>query len=169
MFNIGLLILIQMHLEQASTVETESNPLANNFCRVDEVIKDGAVDSNQSAAAWTLLLLLVHFPSRFGQNPPLGNEGDMLARELLLKLANQASLDLLEGLQLGHWNEDHNSLLSMSNLHFLGSSDVQFPQMTLKVGVHFQVQKSLGDGLFKVIGSIAIRLQNLGTSCERHL
>ena len=88
MFNIGLLVLIQMHLEQASTVETESDPLANNFCRVDEVIKDGAVYSNQSTATRTLLLLLVHFPSRLGQNPPLGNEGDMLARELFLKLYN---------------------------------------------------------------------------------
>ena len=110
MFNIGLLILIQMHLEQASTVETESNPLANNFCRVDEVIKDGAMHSHQGAATGTLLLLLVHFPSRLGQNPPLGNEGDVLARELLLELSDQASLNLLEGLQLRHWNEDNNGL-----------------------------------------------------------
>ena len=29
MFDIGLLVLIQMHLEQASTVETESNPQEN--------------------------------------------------------------------------------------------------------------------------------------------
>ena len=168
-FNIGLLILIQMHLEQSSSVKTESDSLADDFCRIDEVIKDSAVYSDQSAATRTFLLLLIHFPSRLGQNPPLGNEGDVFARELFLKFANQASLDLLEGLQLGHWNEEYNSLLSMSNLHLLSSSDVQFSQMTLEVGVHFQIPKSLGDRLFKVIGSVAIWLQNLGTSCERHL
>ena len=36
----------------------------------------------------------------------------MLARELLLQLPHQPGLDLLEGLQLWHWDEDHDGLLS---------------------------------------------------------
>ena len=64
-----------------------------------------------------LLLQLVGLPSGFGEDPPLCDEHDMLAGELLLELPHQPGLDLLEGLQLGHGDEDHDSLLSTSTVN----------------------------------------------------
>ena len=46
------------------------------------------------------MLQLVGLASRLWQDPPLGNEDDMLAGELLLQLADQSGLDFLERLQL---------------------------------------------------------------------
>ena len=64
-----------------------------------------------------LLLQLVGLPGGLGEDPPLGDEHDMLAGELLLELPHQPGLDLLEGLQLGHGNEDHDGLLSTSTVN----------------------------------------------------
>ena len=64
MFNVGLLILVQMNLEKAGSVKTESDPLADNLSRVHEVVKDSTVHGDQGTAAGSLLLLLVHFPCR---------------------------------------------------------------------------------------------------------
>ena len=64
-----------------------------------------------------LLLQLVGLPGGLGEDPPLGDEHDMLAGELLLELPDQPGLDLLEGLQLGHGDEDHDSLLSTSTVN----------------------------------------------------
>ena len=83
-FNISLLVLIQMNLEKTGSIKTETDPLSYNFCRVHKIIKDSTVNGNEGTAAWSLLLLLVHFSSGLGKNPPLGDEDDMLARELLL-------------------------------------------------------------------------------------
>merc|ERR1719476_1159157 len=138
-FNVGLLVLIQMNLEQTGTVKTETNPFADNFCRVNKVVEDSIVDSHQSTTAWTLLLLPVHFPGWFGQNSPLGNEDHMLTRELLLQFANQPGLDLLKGLDLWNGHEDNNGLFALANLDFLSSSNVQFPKVTLEVRVHLEV------------------------------
>ena len=81
-----------------------------------------------------LLLQLVGLPGGLGENPPLGDEHDMLAGELLLELPHQPGLDLLEGLQLGHGNEDHDGLLSTStvNLATAGIGLIyQMPSMML--------------------------------------
>ena len=83
-FNVGLLVLVQMNLEQTGAVKTETNSLADNFCRVNKVVEDSIVNSHQSTTAWTLLLLPVHLPGWLGQNPSLGDKDHMFARELLL-------------------------------------------------------------------------------------
>ena len=64
-----------------------------------------------------LLLQLVGLPGGLGEDPPLGDEHDMLAGELLLELPHQPGLDLLEGLQLGHGDEDHDGLLPTSTVN----------------------------------------------------
>ena len=164
MFNVGLLVLVQMNLEQSGSIQTETNPLADDLSGVDKIIKDSTVHGNQSTAPWPLLLLLVHLTSGFGKNSTLGNEYHVFAGELLFQFTDQTSLDLLEGLQLWHGNEDDNGLFALTNFNFLGGGDVQFPQMTLEVGVHLQVEQSLGDGLLEVVGRLAIGLDNLGSS-----
>ena len=51
---------------------------------------------------WPLLLKLVGLSCWLGQNPPLCDEDDVLAGELLLQFTDQTGLDLLERLQLGN-------------------------------------------------------------------
>ena len=53
----------------------------------------------------------------------------MLARELLLQLPHQPGLDLLEGLQLWHWDEDHDGLLSSGAVN-LGKKDFLSEQVS---------------------------------------
>merc|ERR1711976_470943 len=105
----------------------------------------------QSTAPGTLLLILgAAFPGRFGQNPPLGDEDHVLSTELLLQLPHQTHLDLLEGLQLRNGNEDDDGFPAATNLNFLCCSDVQLSQLSLQVGVHLQLEQSLGDPRLKL-------------------
>lgn len=108
MLNVGLLVLVQVDLEETSAIKTEADPLADNFCWVHEVVEDSTVNGHQRTAAGSLLFLLVNFPRRLGEDSPLGNEDDMLARELLLQLTDQPGLNLLEGLQLRNRHKDDN-------------------------------------------------------------
>ena len=157
-----------MNLEQSGSIQTESNPLSDDFGRVHQIIQDSAVNSNQSTAPWSFLLLLVHFPGWFGQNSPLGNEDHMFAGKFLFQFSDQPSLDLLEGPQLGNWNEDDDSFFTGTNFDFLGGSNVQFSQVTLEVRIHFQIEQSLGNGFFEIIRALAIRLHNFGSSYKGH-
>ena len=93
-FDVGLLGLVQVDLEQAGTIQTDPDSLANNLSWVDKVIQDVVVDSLQSSGSWSLLLQLVCLPCRLGKNSPLGNEDHMLAAELLLELSNQPKIKL---------------------------------------------------------------------------
>ena len=102
MFNVGLLVLVQVDLEESGAVKTDPGALANDLGGVDQVIEDGVVNSNQGTGHGSLLLKLVGLSCWLGQDPSLGNEDDVLAGELLLQLANQTGLDLLERLQLGN-------------------------------------------------------------------
>lgn len=51
--------------------------------------------------------------------PYLCNEDHMLATELLLQLAHETHLNLLEGFQLGHGYEDNDCFSATTNLDFL--------------------------------------------------
>ena len=47
MFNVGLLVLVQVDFEESGTVETDSGALAHNLSGVHQVIEDGVVNSDQ--------------------------------------------------------------------------------------------------------------------------
>ena len=49
MFDVGLLVLVEMNLEEPGAIKTDPGALANNLGRVDEVIENGIVHSHQSA------------------------------------------------------------------------------------------------------------------------
>ena len=70
--------------------------------RTNQFLKrDASSDScKKRNRPWSLLLERVNLAGGLGQDSPLGDEDDVLARELLLKLADQPGLDLLERLQL---------------------------------------------------------------------
>ena len=46
-FNVGLLVLVQVDLEESGAVKTDPGALANDLGGVDQVIEDGVVNSNQ--------------------------------------------------------------------------------------------------------------------------
>jgi hypothetical protein len=54
---------------------------------------------------------------RLGHNTALGDEKDVAVRELLLKLAGESLLNLVEGLQLRNGNEDDDSLLATTEFN----------------------------------------------------
>jgi hypothetical protein len=81
------------------------------------------VDSSQSARSGTSLLL-ARVASRLGHDATLSNEKDMAVRELLLKLAGESLLDLVEGLQLRNGDEDDNSLLSTTEFNLFLRNDL---------------------------------------------
>lgn len=64
MFDVGLLVLVKVNLEEPGAIELYPDPLAHNLGRVDEVIQDGIVHSHQGTGPGSLLLLLVAFPAR---------------------------------------------------------------------------------------------------------
>jgi hypothetical protein len=47
-FDVGLLVLVEMNLEEPGAIETDPGAFANNLGRVDEVIENGIVHSHQS-------------------------------------------------------------------------------------------------------------------------
>merc|ERR1712071_208463 len=69
-------------------------------------------------------------------------------------------LDLLERTQLGNRDEDDDSFLA-TNINLLGCGDVQFAQLGLQVGIGFQIHQGTSDGVFKVIGFLTGRFDNL--------
>ena len=76
--------MVVIYLEEARPIQADSYSLADNLSWVDQVVQDSVVDGHQSAGSRSLLLQLVGLPGGLGQDPPLGDEDDMLATELLL-------------------------------------------------------------------------------------
>ena len=55
---------------------------------------------------------------------------------------------------------------ALSNL--LGSSDVQFPQLGLEVGVDLQVEERLADALLDLVGLLVVHLDDLASCYASH-
>ena len=88
MLDVGLLVLVQMDLEEPGAVEPDAHPLAHDLGGVDEVVEDGVVHGHQGAGDGPLLLQLVGLAGGLGQDAALGDEDNVLAGELLLELAD---------------------------------------------------------------------------------
>lgn len=140
MFNCGLLIFVQMYFNQLGTIELDPDTFANNFCGEYQIFQDGIVDGSQGAGSWALLFVWVGASTTwFGQNFTFSHEDDMLAREFLLQLTDQARLDLLEGLLLWYGNVDDDCLFA-AEFNFACPGNVQVAQLWLQVGVHLELQ-----------------------------
>lgn len=97
----------------------------------------------------------------FGKDSSLSNEDNMFARKLLLEFTYETGLDLLERPELGHRHENDDGLLA-TNVNLLGSVDVKFTKLSFQVGVKLQVEKSMSDRVFKLVGLLTGRLDDLG-------
>jgi hypothetical protein len=62
-------------------------------------------------------LLLARVASGLGHDATLSNEQDVAVRELLLELASESLLNLVESLQLGNGDENDDSLLTTTNFN----------------------------------------------------
>jgi hypothetical protein len=59
-FNVGLLVLVKVDLDEAGSVEADAGTLADDLCGEAQVIQDSLVHGSQGTAAGTLLLVLRH-------------------------------------------------------------------------------------------------------------
>lgn len=50
MFNVSLLGLIKMDLDETGSIETDTNPLAYNLSGVDQILQNSFMDSSKSTA-----------------------------------------------------------------------------------------------------------------------
>ena len=72
-------------------------------------------------------------------------------------------LNLLERLELGHWHENDDGLLSSSTVNLLGGGDIELPKGGLQVAVDLEVQQSLADLLLDLVGLLIVGLDNLSS------
>jgi len=131
--NIGLVTSIKVNLKDALSINLAAGALSSDLSGVDNVLKDGILDSSQSTGAGTQSLGLLGTSIALSKNVTLSNNDDVTSRELLLQLANKTSLDLLEGpLELeGHVNDD--GLASSSTVDLLGGGDVKIAEGSLQL------------------------------------
>jgi hypothetical protein len=47
--NVGLLVFVEVNLEESGSVKANPDSLSNNLGRVDQVIENGVVDGHQCA------------------------------------------------------------------------------------------------------------------------
>ena len=89
MFYVGLLILVQMNLEESGSIQTDPGPLSNDFSRVNEVVQDSVVDRDQGPGDGTLLLQLVGLAGGLLEDPALSDEDDVATGKLLLQFTDE--------------------------------------------------------------------------------
>ena len=156
--NIGLVTSIEVDLENTTSINLAAGALSSDLSGVDDVLKDGILDSSQSTGAGTQSLGLLGTSIALSKNVTLGNDDDVTSRELLLQLAYKTSLDLLEGpLELeGHVDDD--GLTSSSAVNLLGGGDVKVAKGSLQLsGGHLKVEKFLGDLGLEFIGILSCK------------
>ena len=80
----------------------------------------------------------------WGENSPDTNNDDILAAEFLLELADEALLDLVEGLEEAVWDVDEDGFSGGGNVDLSGACDVEIAEVAFQLGVScFQIEKSL--------------------------
>jgi len=97
--NTTTLLLVKNDLEDLGAVLLGAHALANNLDGVDEVGKDGVVDSSQSARTRALLGLAgarAVAALGAGQNAAGSDNEDVAVRELLLELTGQTEVVLVD-------------------------------------------------------------------------
>ncbi|GIL70710.1 hypothetical protein Vretifemale_1428, partial [Volvox reticuliferus] len=126
----GVAVLwVQVHLQDLGPIQPVSNPLANNFRWVHEVIQNGVVHRSQGAAAWAGVCLAI---AGGRKDPPVGDDDHVPAAELFLKLPDQALLDLMESLKQAVGNVNNDRLPgTVGDIDLFGGSDIQVTQVAL--------------------------------------
>jgi len=148
-FGGGLLLRIEVSLEDLGSISTKSCSLSNNLCWVAHVTKHGFVNGGQGSAAWSSERVSTFW---WLHDLSVSYNDDMLSAKLLLQLANKSFLNLLETLAKSEWHVNDHSLATTRNVNLLSRHNVQVSQVSFKFSTcRFEVEKSLSNTLFKAI------------------
>lgn len=113
-------LLIQDYLQSLAAIFFGTDALADNLNWVDEITKDGIVDSSESSGTRTLLSLgsagsVAALWAR--ENAASSEDYDVTVRELLLKLTGETLLDSVEACKGWDGDKDDNSLLAVADFN----------------------------------------------------
>jgi hypothetical protein len=145
-FNVLLVLGVQVDFEDRRSVNPVADALANNLGGVDEVIKDGLVDGSDSARSGAVLLGLPAARGGLADDSPLDNQHNGLANEFLLQLADEAGLDAAELDALVVGDEEDDGLLVTLELNLASRGDLEVPQLVLELSrPSLEVEECLGD------------------------
>lgn len=107
---------IKEDLESLGAINLLTESLANNFSGINEVVQDSIVNSGQSTASRTGLLV-VGATSGDRQDTTLSNKDNVTVRELLLELTSESSLNLVESIEARNRDKDDDSLLTTTEFN----------------------------------------------------
>lgn len=157
-----LIFRIKEDPKQARSVDLVANTLADNFGGEDQILEDLLVYASESAGPRALLLLqtaTLLFP---WQNPALGNDDDGLSRELLLQLAHETGLNLVEFGEETVRDKEDDGRLPAGNVNLLGGGNEKLAQLGLDFGAaRFQIRQRLCDVSLELRGLSALFLLDL--------
>lgn len=111
-----LVLRVEEDLEELAAVNRHARALADNLRRGDDVLEDRLVDRRERARARAHLDALAR--AVLVEDRALGHEDDVLLRELLLEVANQAAVDLLHVLPHAVRREDDDRLVASERRYF---------------------------------------------------
>lgn len=112
------LLLIQDDLQDLAAILLGSQSLTNNLNWVDDIGQDRIVDSGQGSGSWSLLCLA---GSRSvgslwsWKDTSRGEEEDVSVAELLLEFSGESLLGLVESLEKGNGDKDHDCALAVAD------------------------------------------------------
>lgn len=154
--NVGLILGVEVNLDDALAIDLASGALAGDLGGVNNVLEDGILDGGQGAGARAGGGRAGGALVGVAEDGALGDDEDVAAGELLLELADELLVDLVEGLEelVGDVKDD--GLLAGSAVDLLGGGDVEVLEGALEVvGGHLEVEDLLGDLELELVGSAA--------------
>jgi hypothetical protein len=150
--HVGLVLGVKVNFKDALSVNLAANTLSGDFGGVDNVLKDGVLNSGEGTGARTKTGGLLGTSVAVSKDGALSNNQNVTSRELLLKLTNKTLVDLVVALKKLVRNVKDDSLTSTSNIDLLGGSYVKITKRCLQFGgSHLQVQKFLSHIGLKII------------------
>lgn len=121
--NIGLITPIKVNLENTTSINLAAGALSGDFSGVHDILQDGILDRGEGTGAGTQSLGLLGASITLSKDVTLGNDDKVLSREFLFQLADETSLDLLEGLLEFVGDINNSGLASASTVDLLGGDD----------------------------------------------
>ena len=104
-----------------------------------------------------------------GKDAALGDDGHVLARELLFQFADEALLDPVEGLEQPEGHVDDDSLAASANVDLGSAVDEEVLEVSLHVGLDLEVEDGASHQLLEGVGLGPALLEDLvASSRERH-
>lgn len=131
--NIGLILSIKEYFKNPFSVSLNPGPLSGNLSGVNEIVKDGVLNSSQSSGAGKRALGLLTANVALSKDGSLSYKKNVATGEFLLKLSHKSCLDLMEGFEKFEWNVDDDGFTSSSTVYLFGGSNVEVTQRSLKL------------------------------------